>query len=221
MNLFVDQIKAALELPNFDVEKAWSTMAVTNRVMKRAPTTQGAPRVGSVLLLLYPENNNLHVVLTKRPDSLKDHSGQISFPGGKRDGDESLGETALRETHEEIGIESADITLLGELHSLYIPPSDFEVNPFVGWCDFRPKYTPNPAEVETILEPTLTHLLTPSTIKTSQREFRGATFDVPYYDVDGHWVWGATAIMLSEFLGRWKMVRDANEIGTSVRDSLR
>lgn len=198
----VNQIQAALALKKFDVKAAWQRMAVTNRVMERAPASQGKPRIGSVLLLLYPQDGATHVVLTKRPESMKDHSGQISFPGGKREGDEALETTALRETFEEIGVESDSVTLLGKLACLYIPPSDFEVHPFVGWCDFRPNFTPNPAEVETILEPTLSHLLTPSTIKSSERHFRGETYNVPYFDVDGHRVWGATAIMLSEFLTR-------------------
>jgi 8-oxo-dGTP pyrophosphatase MutT (NUDIX family) len=158
--------------------------------------------------LLYPQQDQLRVVLTKRPDRMKDHSGQISFPGGRQDEGETLTETALRETCEEVGVCTDGITVVGALTSIYIPPTDYEVHPFVGFIAQRPIYQPNPGEVDVVLEPTLTHLLDPATRKTEKRKFPQwpLPITIPYYDVDGYKVWGATAIMLSEFLERWRIV---------------
>lgn len=219
MEHLIAQLEKALTLPNFDVAQAHKKMTRFGRGRQRPRTKRGAPRVAAVLCLLYPNEIDAHIVLTKRPDKLRSHSGQVSFPGGSLDEGETLQETALRETCEEIGVPSCAITIVGKLTDIYIPPSDFEVHPFVGVIENRPKYIPNPAEVEVILEPTISHLLNPATIKTFRRKFDqwSLPVNIPYFDVEGHVVWGATAIMLSEFLERWK--RSELEIGElEIRD---
>ncbi len=159
-------------------------------------------RKGAVLILLYPHEDKINTILTLRPSYDGVHSGQVSFPGGKLDPtDESLAAAALREAEEEVGLNRNEIKLIGNLSNLYIPPSNFLVSPFVGIMDKKPELTKNEREVEKIIEVPITYFLNES-IKGKKmitpREF--VTFEAPYYDVEGHTVWGATAMMLSEMM---------------------
>jgi 8-oxo-dGTP pyrophosphatase MutT (NUDIX family) len=201
------QIKQALHLENFDPVAAQMKMAPRPRITIRMPDTPGRPRQGGVLIILYENMGRTHLVLTRRRDDLQSHAGQISFPGGRREDGESLQTTAFREAHEEIGVEPAELALLGRLSSLYIPPSDYEVHPFVAWYENgRPHFTPQVSEVAEILEVPLSHLLDPATRVVEKWELRGFLLDVPFYLVAGHKVWGATAMMLSELLERVQLV---------------
>ncbi len=163
-------------------------------------------RKAGVLVLLHPHDDAAAVVLTVRRDHLPDHAGQISFPGGQRENDESLPVTALREAEEEIDLSPASVEILGRLTPLYIPPSNFCVHPFVGRTKATPSLRPTDKEVGQVLRVSLTHLLDPATRKTETRPLDGTDIEVPYYDVSGHTVWGATAMMLAEFVS---VVRDA------------
>ena len=158
--------------------------------------------------MLYCCQDELCVVLTRRRDDLNNHAGQISFPGGQRDGSESLVETAVREAHEEIGVNPEAMTILGQLTPLYILPSDFEVHPTVAWYGNgeRPFFTPSDDEVAEILETPLKHLMNPATRAEEMWTIRGYTLRVPFYVVQGHKVWGATAMMLSELVERLRKI---------------
>lgn len=203
----VDQIQQALRLESFDSFAAQMKMAPRPRITIRAAETPGDPRQGGVLVLLYERVGRVHLVLTRRRDDLESHAGQISFPGGRREEEESLQTTAFREAYEEVGIPPADLNLLGRLSSLYIPPSDYEVHPFVAWYRHgRPAFTPQETEVAEILEVPLSHLLDPDTRQEEPWEIRGYQLNVPFYLVEGYKVWGATAMMLSDFLERLRMV---------------
>ncbi|WP_420645784.1 NUDIX hydrolase [Candidatus Leptofilum sp.] len=208
MELTTAVIQRALSLPNFDAHAAHYHMLPTDRSRQRPPELSGHPRVGGVLLLLYPHLQNTYLALTRRRDDLNAHAGQISFPGGRQESGETAVQAALRETEEEIGVPSRKVTVLGELTSIYIPPSDFEVHPFVGWVNGgeRPFFTPEAREVAEILEVPITHLLDPNTREVGPHPVRDAVYTVPYYNVYGHRVWGATAIILSEFLERLRLV---------------
>ena len=212
MELTTAVIRRALTLPDFDAHSAHYQMLPTDRNRRRPPELTGQARVGGVLLLLYRHQQTIHLVLTRRRDDLNSHAGQISFPGGRQEANETAVQAALRETEEEIGVPPSSITILGELTSIYIPPSDFEVHPFVGWVNEgkRPSFVPETREVAEILEVPLLHLLNPNTREVGPIPVRGATYTVPYYNVNGHKVWGATAIMLSEFLGRLQEVEIAD-----------
>ena len=157
-------------------------------------------REAGVLVLLLPHNDDPAVVLTVRREHLPDHAGQISFPGGQREGDESLPETALREAEEEVDLPPASVQMLGRLTPLYIPPSNFCVHPFVGGIDTVPDLRSTDEEVEQVLQVPLARLLNPATRKTEMRRLGETDVEVPYYDAAGHTVWGATAMMLAEFL---------------------
>ena len=204
MELTTAVIRQALSLPEFDVLSAHQHMLPMDRNRQRPPELPGQPRVGGVLLLLYHYQEKINLVLTRRRDDLTSHAGQISFPGGRREANETAVQAALRETEEEIGVPTTAVSILGELTSIYIPPSDYEVHPFVGWVNGgkRPSFVPEVQEVAEILEVSLYHLLDPRTREVGPIPVRGATYTVPYYNVHGHKVWGATAILLSEFLER-------------------
>ncbi|KAA3654367.1 MAG: CoA pyrophosphatase [Chloroflexi bacterium] len=196
-------VQNALQLSGFDVEAAHGLMMPQMRPSVRGPNRLGKARVGGVLLLLYCLNHELHLVLTRRREDLNAHAGQISFPGGRQEPDEPLSVTALRETQEEVGIPETAVSIIGQLTQIYIPPSDFEVHPYVGWYENgRPQFSPGTNEVAEIIEVSLSHLLNPNTRREEPWDFRGQQITVPFFDVEGHKVWGATAIMLSEFIER-------------------
>jgi 8-oxo-dGTP pyrophosphatase MutT (NUDIX family) len=155
----------------------------------------------SVLILLYPYAGTIGLVLMLRPVYKGVHSGQISLPGGKQEeSDENLVSTALRESQEEIGIDPGAIRIIGKLTEMYIPPSNYMVTPVVGYQQNRPSFTADPKEVAHIIEIRLDDLLDQGNKKMKKMKLSlGITLRVPSYCVNGHIIWGATAMILSEF----------------------
>ena len=198
-----ERIREALEIEYFDSGGAQGKMTPRPRGL-RPPEMSGRPRRGSVLLVLYRKKGTTHLVLTRRRDDLNSHAGQISFPGGRWEVGESLQSTALREAHEEIGLDLKRLEIIGRLSCLYIPPSDYQVYPFVSWYMGSQQFSPSDKEVAEILEVRLVHLLDPNNQYEEPWEIRGFQVQVPYYLVNSHKVWGATAMMLSEFLERMR-----------------
>ena len=160
----------------------------------------GRPRPGSVLILLYPWENAWYLPLTRRTDTVFNHKGQISLPGGAREGDETPLQTALRETEEELGVPAHRLDVLGALTPLFIPPSDFCIAPFVAVCDEQPAWRPDPLEVAEVLDVPLARLRDPATVRQGEWVVRGIDVVAPYFQVGEHRVWGATAMVLSELL---------------------
>ncbi len=160
------------------------------------------PRIGGVLLLLDPSGDELKVILTLRKQYEGTHSGQMSFPGGKQEpSDTDLTQTALRETNEEIGISPNHIRVIGKLSELYIPPSNFLVYPTVGVLKEEASFKKDDAEVEEIVPIPLSFFLDEkSRGKTNIKIMGNSTVDVPAYVYDRYTIWGATAIMMSEFV---------------------
>jgi 8-oxo-dGTP pyrophosphatase MutT (NUDIX family) len=198
----LDHVYAAVNLPDFNAEAAQARMAPMRPRTGRGENSRQA----GVLLLLYPEADGLYIVLTRRTESLRGHSGQISFPGGRRDlHDESFTATALRETCEELGV-CEGITIVGTLSPIYIPPTDFEVYPTVGYMPQRPLFAPNPDEVAEVLALSLAALLDERNKEVEFWPFQEMRLQVPFYRVGEHKVWGATAVMLSEFEHRLRAV---------------
>lgn len=157
---------------------------------------------GSVMILLFPDEGKIIMPLMQRPDYDGAHSGQISFPGGKMDEvDEDLIATALRETREEIGVSEDEITVLGNLTELYIPISNFSVLPVVGYCKNKPFFLPDQYEVVHIIEADVLDLVNNLIVKEKIiKATNGIETEAPFYDIKGNVVWGATAMILSEFL---------------------
>lgn len=141
-----------------------------------------------------------HLVLTRRQPHLSQHSGQVCFPGGAVDPDESPLSAALREVEEEIGIPRQEIQVLGQLTPVFVLVSGYTVQPYVGWLEASPRLIVATDEVAEALQPTLAELLAPDIIRERTQPYRGEQILVPYYDLGPAEVWGATAMMLSELL---------------------
>jgi 8-oxo-dGTP pyrophosphatase MutT (NUDIX family) len=157
-------------------------------------------RVAAGLLLLYPGERGVSIPLTVRASGLRRHAGQVSLPGGATDPGETLAQAALREAHEEIGIDPARVRILGELTPVYVLVSGFTLHPVVGITDQRPSFTLAAHEVETVVEVSVEDLKDASSIRQGWRTREGIAIEYPYFDLMGHQVWGATAMILGEFI---------------------
>jgi 8-oxo-dGTP pyrophosphatase MutT (NUDIX family) len=152
------------------------------------------------LLLVFPAGaNHAHVVLTVRSDRVR-HGGQVSLPGGVVEPGESFEQAALREAHEEVALPIEPVRVLGALTPLDIPVSGFRLHPVVAVTETRPVLTPADAEVAHILEVGVDELLDPATLVFTSRERDGIRYQVPGFHVGGREIWGATAMVLAEFL---------------------
>lgn len=161
---------------------------------------KSGPKPGSVLILLFPENGQIKFPLTKRPDYLGTHGGQVSFPGGKAEPGETVEQTALREGEEEIGIHSAAVEIVGRLSEFFVIPSNFLVTPIVAFQRTRPFFTPDPVEVVKVLEGTLEELMRDDAIQIKEiMAARIYPMLAPHFIIENEIVWGATAMMLNEF----------------------
>ncbi|OYX83341.1 MAG: coenzyme A pyrophosphatase [Flavobacteriales bacterium 32-34-25] len=161
---------------------------------------ENKPREAAVTMLFYPKNKETHLVLIVRNSYKGVHSAQIAFPGGKFETDDAdFSATALRETEEEIGVSRNKIEIIKAFSSVFIPPSNFMVYPFLGICKEEIDFIPDAIEVAAIIELPLKvfrddSILTVENLSTSY----GSFIEVPAFKIDGHIVWGATAMMLSE-----------------------
>ncbi|MDW8273832.1 MAG: CoA pyrophosphatase [Chitinophagales bacterium] len=164
------------------------------------------PRRGAVLVLLYQKQKEWYMLLTLRRKYPGVHSGQMSFPGGKFEAtDPSLIHTALREAQEEVGLPQQHIETIGQLTQLYIPPSNFLVQPVVGFTYPSPTFAPNSREVEQIVEIPVSFFLNDSNITHTRVEVgKNLYATVPAFIYKHYTIWGATAIILSEFREVWK-----------------
>jgi len=157
-------------------------------------------RPAAVLVLLYPREGRWHVPLTLRPEHLPAHAGQVSLPGGAIGPGETSREAALREFHEELGGADEPIRLLGPLSPIYVPASNYRIEPWVGAAERRPAMTPNPEEVAELLEIPLGHLLDPASLGRHVREYEGVRYEAPHFLWPPHRIWGATCRILGEFV---------------------
>lgn len=153
-----------------------------------------------VLVLLYQKRGRLHLLLTLRTDRVLHHRGQISFPGGEQHPGESVEATALRETEEELGLRLDAVRILGRLTPLYIAPSNYCIYPTVAFLPGALVFDPQPDEVAEVIEVPVRKLADPKTVRRESRTVGGREVMVPFYAVANHKIWGATAMVLAEFL---------------------
>jgi 8-oxo-dGTP pyrophosphatase MutT (NUDIX family) len=155
----------------------------------------------AVLVPLYLDRGHLHAVFTKRRDDLRRHAGEISFPGGRQDfPDEDLRTTALREASEEIGLPPDAVELVGALPPTGTFVTSYKIHPFVGVIEPGHAWTPQPTEVEEVLELSLPELVAGFEMKRLLR--RGVPIRTPAYVVNGNLIWGATARIVQNLLDR-------------------
>jgi 8-oxo-dGTP pyrophosphatase MutT (NUDIX family) len=174
----------------------------------RRPVAADKPlRKSGVLFLLYPQDEGIHTVFIKRTEYEGIHSGQVSLPGGMFEtGDGDLSYTAMREAMEETGVPVEKVKIIGCLTPLHIPVSNILVSPFIGVIACRPDFKPDPFEVQFLIEVSLHELSNPFNCKAEILCIGGNDTEVPYYNVQGNHIWGATAMMVSEFLEIYKSV---------------
>ena len=157
-------------------------------------------REAAVLLLVFPLHDAAHVLLTLRADTLGRHRGQVSLPGGVIEPGETFEQAALREAHEEVGLATEGVRVLGVLTPLDIPVTGFRLHPIVAASARQPALAPSDGEVARILEIAVDDLLDRSSLVTAERERDGRRITVPAFVVAGLEIWGATAMVLAEFL---------------------
>jgi 8-oxo-dGTP pyrophosphatase MutT (NUDIX family) len=160
-------------------------------------------RPAAALLLIYPHEDAWHVPLTVRGSNLRHHTGQVSLPGGRLDRGESIEEAALREAHEEVGITPAEVDILGRLTSLPVYVSGHLLHPVVGFAARRPEFNLASHEVERLIEVPIALLREPDRVLWEERTRilpPQGVMNVPYFNVHDTRVWGATAMVLAEFV---------------------
>lgn len=160
-------------------------------------------RNSAVLVPIITWKDQLEIILTLRTAGIK-HGGQISFPGGGMEGDETHAETALRESHEEIGLIEAHVSVTGSLSNLYVDRSNNMVTPIVGFIDEEQEFQRNPNEVDEIFSVPISELLNGENHNWEEWEIRDRKIEVPFWSIHKVPLWGATAMMLSELLELYK-----------------
>ncbi len=207
----VEHLKEALSGPLADWRELYESFSPldlsTGERRPRVPDSTDGSRRAAVLVPVLPADGGARIVYTLRTGELRDHPGQISFPGGSIDpDDDSPLYTALREAEEEINLSPDLVEVMGELEELYIPPSNFLVSPFVGLLCDGADLVLAPEEVEAIFSISLEELMSPGSLKKVIWEREGRPHEVPVFAVGGHEIWGATAAITAGLLARlgWK-----------------
>ena len=195
---YIEDLTLAFQnpLPGFETRAA---MAPIHRKFLTAPPNA---KQSATLLLLFQRDHAWYFSLIKRPGNERDkHSGQISFPGGQVEkNDSSFKETAKREAYEEIGIPQKDIQIIGKLTETYIDVSNFNIHPYVAYLPYAPTYTIQESEVAKVIEFPVNALNDLSIRKVKNMKVRNFLLkDIPYFDFQDQVIWGATAMMMSEF----------------------
>lgn len=202
------KIHSVISAVKMEDEKIFQKALHEAAPFRKKPTTEESAlsKKAGVMLLLYPKNNQVFTVLIQRPEYEGHHSKQISLPGGKFESiDKDLTQTALRETEEEIGVPQNEISIIHNLSPIYIPPSNFFVQPSIGWIDKQPRFIREEREVDEIIEIPIAKIIKHG--KLQNHEFsvgNGLTIKAPAFNIDNKIIWGATCLILNEF--RWRIL---------------
>ncbi len=206
INNKINHLKLAIasQISTFDAH--WQLMPTQRKLEFEKLNPNNQTKKSAVLLLFYPENDNLNLIFIKRQDYDGIHSGQIAFPGGKFDkSDINLKDTALRETEEEIGVISKKIEVIGELSDIYIPPSNYLVKPFIGITNHKPVFTLNKREVNLVFSVDINEInLATISYENEIIINKSLKIKAPCFILKDHIVWGATSMILNELICKLK-----------------
>jgi 8-oxo-dGTP pyrophosphatase MutT (NUDIX family) len=195
----IDRLRIELNKP-LPGEFAHQKMMPPDRLPKH-PDGLISINQAAVLLLLFPDEGNLKTVFIRRPSSMKNHAGQIAFPGGRSElTDKDLSETAIREAVEEIGINSGEVEIIGHLSPVYVQVSNFSIQAYIGWTRNFPSFNIDKREVADIHVTSVDDLLDPASLSKQSVYTNYGITEFPGYMVDDIFIWGATAMILSEFI---------------------
>jgi 8-oxo-dGTP pyrophosphatase MutT (NUDIX family) len=199
---FVSKLKQRLQEPLPGIEAQLKLVPAYRAELLKMKKTDKQARQSAVMIMLFPKDGEVHTTFIQRNVYDGVHSGQIAFPGGRYEKtDPTLEFTALRETQEEVGVPMDAIKTIGSLTKIYIPPSNFDVLPVVGYLNAKPDLVPDPSEVSGVFTVSLKHLVNPESCQLSPISLaNGMKLDVPCYMANGHIIWGATSMILSEFI---------------------
>jgi 8-oxo-dGTP pyrophosphatase MutT (NUDIX family) len=205
-------LKYSPKILNVDLPtmKAHAKMVPPNRddLIKNIDFTKITPKKAAVMMLFYPKDSQTHLALILRSSYNGVHSSQIAFPGGKVEEDDiDLQHTAIRETHEEIGIHPSTINVIRPFTAVYIPPSNFMVYPFLGYSETELEFKLQEDEVAGIVEFPLAEFMDDKNlVTTNMKTSYAGSIDVPGFQVENYFIWGATAMMMSELKETLKLV---------------
>ncbi len=199
-NKKIEQIREAINSPLPGIQ-AQLKMFPTDRISKPDDSISTKEvKEAAVLIHLFPIGGKVYFILTVRNRNMKVHAGQVSFPGGRKEKkDIDLRETAIREAEEEVGLHRDSIEMLGGLSKVFIPPTLYEVSPFVSFGEKKPLLKKEDREVSEILFVSIEELLNKENVKERVVHKDNESIIIPYFELSGNMVWGATAIILSEF----------------------
>lgn len=200
MNERLPELLAARLLEGLPGPMVDSRFEARPRFWRRYDAAPPDARPAAVMVLLYPHRGDWHLPLTLRPAHLPDHPGQVSLPGGAIEPGEQSRRAAVRELHEELGGVGEPVAILGGLSPLFVHSSNFRITPWLAAAARRPRWVPNPAEVEELLEVPLAHLLDPANFGSHTRRYRGQSYTAPHFRWQSHRIWGATCMIIGELV---------------------
>ena len=195
--LIKERVSSNSELPGCKSHKKMAVIPI-NSITEKAFIPPRDAKPASVSIILFQENNQLFFLLTKRTDNVEHHKGQVSLPGGAIDENETAKNASLRETNEEIGIDSSTLESLGQLSSLYTPVSYFNIHVFLWYSKIPPQIKINDNEVDQVYKISLDELIDNNVVSNTPINKSGFKINVPAYHFEKCICWGATAIIITE-----------------------
>tara|TARA_A100001011_G_scaffold359155_1_gene405448 strand:+ start:325 stop:966 length:642 start_codon:yes stop_codon:yes gene_type:complete len=197
ITLIKERVRSNNDLPGWNSHKKMAVIPI-NSFTEKAFTPPKDAKQASVGIIVFKENNKLFFLLTKRTENVEHHKGQVSLPGGAIDRNETAKNASLRETNEEIGIDSSTLESLGQLSSLYTPVSYFNIHVFLWYSKVQPQIKINNSEVDQVYKISLDELIDNNLVSNTPINKSGFEINVPAYNFNECICWGATAMIITE-----------------------
>ena len=197
ITLIKERVRSNNDLPGWNSHKKMAVIPI-NSFTEKAFIPPKDAKQASVGIIVFKENNKLFFLLTKRTENVEHHKGQVSLPGGAIDRNETAKNASLRETNEEIGIDSSTLESLGQLSSLYTPVSYFNIHVFLWYSKVQPQIKINNSEVDQVYKISLDELIDNNLVSNTPINKSGFEINVPAYNFNECICWGATAMIITE-----------------------